>query len=196
MASGEEIRRTSCEKRSSHLHGQYPLCKCVKGPTFGTSSGKNCAWHSGKTEKNKKERKKKMDRWLKISYTGELRYVDLPDSRSGFEFLDAVYRELDVKWIEFVYVSFFGEDLCLLIDECGKLKDGWEDRVNNCATLMYAPGVDCIVGDALLGRYQCLDDGDFYVVPCEPEYYKEFIRKMCDVFDDVHFVGVQCHARD
>ena len=137
-----------------------------------------------------------MAKWLKISYTGEMRYVDLPDSRSDGAFLNAALRELDVDWIEFVYVRFFGTDLCLLIDECGKLKDGWEDRVNNPGSLMYAPGVDCIVGDLLLGRYQRLDDGEIYVVPCEPAFYQDFVRKMCTAFTDCRFVGVQCNARD
>lgn len=136
-----------------------------------------------------------MAKWLKISHSGELKYVDLPDSRSDGAFLDAVYRELDVAWIEFVHVRFFGEDLCLMIDECGKLKDGWQVRVNTCASLMYAPGVDFIVGDALLGRYQRLDDGEIYVVPCEPEFYRSFVDKMCSAFIDLRFVE-DCHARD
>lgn len=129
-----------------------------------------------------------MAKWLKVSHTGEMRYVELPDSRSDGVFLNAVHRELDIDWIEFVHVRFFGADLCLLIDECGKLKDGWEDRVNSVCSLIYASGVDCIVGDALLGRYQRLDDGEIYAVPCEPEFYRDFTAKMCAVFTDLRFV--------
>lgn len=130
-----------------------------------------------------------MEKWLKISHTGELRYVELPDSRSDGAFLTAVHREIDCDLIEFVHVRFFGEDLCLMIDECGKLKEGWQERVNYPASLMYAPGVDCIVGDALLGRYCRHDDGEIYVVPCELEFYRDFIKKMCSLFSDVRLIG-------
>ena len=126
-----------------------------------------------------------MEKWLKISHTGELKYVDLPNSRSDGAFLDAVRHEIDCDWIEFVHIRFFGKDLCLMIDECGKLKEGFEHRVNGCASLMYAPGMDCIIGDALLGRYQRLDDGEIYVVPCEPSFYDNFILSMTTALADV-----------
>ena len=137
-----------------------------------------------------------MAKWLKISYKGEMRYVDLPDSRSDGLFLDAVLREIGCDWIEFVHVRFLGKELCFMIDELGKLKDGWEDRVNHCGSLMYAPGVDCIVGDLLLGRYQRLDDGEIYVVPCEEDYYKDFVCMMTRNFSDLSFVEDLANARD
>jgi hypothetical protein len=130
-----------------------------------------------------------MTKWLKISHTGELRYVELPDSCSDGAFLVAAHRELDCDMIEFVHLWFFHEHLCLMIDECGKLKDGWQERVNNVASLMYAPGSDCIVGDGLLGRFQRLDDGEIYAVPCEPEFYRDFVKKMCLTFSDVRLIG-------
>lgn len=130
-----------------------------------------------------------MAKWLKISHTGELRYVELPDSRSDGAFLAAVHREIDCDMIEFVHLRFFHEHLCLMIDECGKLKDGWQERVNNVASLMYASGYDCIVGDGLLGRFQRLDDGEIYAVPCEPAFYRDFVKKMCLIFSGVRLIG-------
>ena len=129
-----------------------------------------------------------MAKWLKISQTGELRYVDLSDSRSGGVFLNAVYREIGCDIIEFVHSRFLGEHICLMVDACGKLKDGWPSRINNLASLIYAPTLDSIVGDALLGRFTQLDDGEIYAVPCEPDFYEGFIKRMCSAFDDVHFV--------
>ena len=41
-----------------------------------------------------------MAKWLKISHTGELRYVELPDSRSDGVFLTAVHREIDCEMID------------------------------------------------------------------------------------------------
>lgn len=126
-----------------------------------------------------------MSKWLKISHKGELSYVDLPDSRGPCSpFLDGVYRELDCSWVGFVRVNFFGDQLCLMVDECGKLKDGWQDRINFCASLMYAPGEDVIVGDVILGRFEWCGDGD-NVVPCSPEFYRDFVRKMVSAFTDI-----------
>ena len=100
-----------------------------------------------------------MEKWLKICHTGEMKFVEMPcsveDEYPKTPFLDALYRELNCNSIEIVHAQGFRSFLpgrpAIIIDECGKLKDGWEDRINCLCTLMYAPGVDCIVGDALLG---------------------------------------------
>ena len=130
-----------------------------------------------------------MSKWLKISHNGEMRYVDLPDSRSDGAFLNAVQREISCDLIEFVYCRLAGMRLCLMIDECGKLKDDWPSRVNHPASLLYASGEDCIVGDVLIGTTRRLDDGEIYVVPCEPEYYDHLVKVFSCAFSGVSFVG-------
>ena len=123
-----------------------------------------------------------MEKWLKITHTNELYYVELPDSH-GNTFLDAAHRELECGWIEFVYCRFQNLTLCLLIDECGKLKDGWTNRINNVATLLYAPGIDCIIGNALLGKIVGED-----VVPLSADEYRRFIQFITSVLSDVKFM--------
>lgn len=138
-----------------------------------------------------------MAKWLKISHTGELRYVDLPDGRPGntMPLFSALEKELNCEWIEFVRAHWFGETgLCLIVDECGKLKDDVKERVNHCASLMYAPGFDCIVGDAILGQYMMFSDGE-YIVPLDPGKYKEIVDCLLRIFSDVKLVGGEENAR-
>lgn len=132
------------------------------------------------------------ERWLKICHDGIMKFVDLPCSRDDeyprTPFLDAVYREINCDSIEIVHArgfnAFFAEcDCVLIIDECGKLKDGCEDRVNGLCSLMYAPGIDCIVGDALLGFRSGPE-----VVPCPESLYHEFVKSVQRIFSDYHLV--------
>ena len=128
------------------------------------------------------------NRWLKIGFDGTFRYVDLPDSfhDSDNPFLEACYRELNCDSIEIVRCSpaanevFCGGFECvLIIDECGKLKEGFEDRINNVCTLLFAPGFDIIVGDALLGMRIGAD-----VVPLPIRYYVGFVKAVTDFFEE------------
>lgn len=128
-----------------------------------------------------------MEKWLKICYTGELKFVDMPrsieDDYPRTPFLDALYRELNCDSIEIVQMHGFRALLpgrpVIIIDECGKLKDGFEDRVNSLCSLFYAPGIDCIVGDALLGMQLGPE-----VVPYPVEAYEDFAKKMVCSFTD------------
>lgn len=129
-----------------------------------------------------------MGKWLKICHTGELKLVEMPDSLKDCypvtPFLDALYRELNCDSIEIVHArgfeTFFpGARPVIIIDECGKLKDGYENRVNGLCTLMYAPGMDCIVGDALLGAQLGPE-----VVPFSVALYENFAKKMVCMFSD------------
>ena len=128
-----------------------------------------------------------MEKWLKICHTGEMKLVEMPcsteDEYPNTPFLDALYRELNCDSIEIVHAQGFRSFLpgrpAIIIDECGKLKDGWEDRINCLCTLMYAPGVDCIVGDALLGMQLGPE-----LVPFPESVYEDFAKKMVSCFTD------------
>ncbi len=131
-----------------------------------------------------------MEKWLKICHDGKMRYVELPSSvdESSF-FLNALYRELDCDSIEIVRVRgfdafFSGIEPVIIIDECGKLKDDWELRINGLCTLGYAPLADCIVGDAVLGFRVGPD-----VLPLPESLYASFIRDIESVFSDFRFVA-------
>ena len=129
-----------------------------------------------------------MEKWLKICHTGELELVDMPcsieDDYPRTPFLDALHRELNCDSIEIVQMHgfrvFFPGRPVIIIDECGKLKDGFEDRVNGLCSLFYAPGIDCIVGDALLGMQQGPD-----VVPYSVAMYEDFAKNMAEIFADI-----------
>lgn len=133
-----------------------------------------------------------MERWLKICHNGEMKFVDLPCSSEHhdptYPFLHAVYRELDCDSIEIVRTKGFDalfscRECMIIIDGCGKLKEGFENRINNLCTLNYAPGMDCIVGDALLGFRMGPE-----ILPFPEEMYRHFIGYIESIFDDFHFV--------
>ena len=128
-----------------------------------------------------------MQKWLKICHTGKMHYVELPSSRQepSFEFLEAAYRELDCSIIEIVRVRGFDfafpEGSCpvIIIDECSKITEDPELRINGLCTLGYAPAFDCIVGHALLGLQVGPD-----VVPCPLELYEHFVQCIEEIFTD------------
>ena len=69
--------------------------------------------------------------------------------------LDDIKKLIDIDMAEIVYLSTVvnkddpHRDYCLIVDEVGKCKDGWEERINIRASLFY-PGTahgDPIVGD-------------------------------------------------
>lgn len=88
--------------------------------------------------------------FLKIYYDNrQPTLVDIPTEPHAF--LEACYREIECDCIEVASTRFDG--IVLILDESGKLKEGWRDRVNLKATMLYAGGdTDAIVGDVLVGR--------------------------------------------
>ncbi len=78
--------------------------------------------------------------------------VNLP--KGSKKWLEAVYKELDCRWIETAPTVLRG--IVLVVDEEGKMKDGWETRMNTIATRLYGNPFDEITGDAIL----CRVDGD------------------------------------
>ena len=132
-----------------------------------------------------------MQKWLKICYDGRMMYVDLPDSTEepSYPFLDAVHRELDCDLIEIAHVMNFdfmfpnGTNPIIIIDECGKLKEAPELRINKLCTIGYAPNVDCIVGHALLGRQVGPE-----ILPLTQELYDHFVQCIEEIFSDFRLV--------
>lgn len=94
--------------------------------------------------------------YLKINYDeskNPLEEIDLPEDTEGF--LEACYSHLHCGCIEVVPTVMRG--YYLIIDECGKLKDGWHNRVNTIASELYGSWWDTIAGDAILARVRIAD---------------------------------------
>ncbi len=86
--------------------------------------------------------------------------INQDDSKPTFEelyfpdepraWLDACYNALGCSTIETAPTVIRG--IVLLIDESGKLWDGWHNRINKVASILYGLDWDPIVGDAILAR--------------------------------------------
>lgn len=74
--------------------------------------------------------------------------LDLPDEPRAW--LDACYNALGCSTVETASTVLRG--IVLVIDEQGKLFDGWENRINKVASILYGSDWDVIVGDAILAR--------------------------------------------
>lgn len=74
--------------------------------------------------------------------------IYLPDEPSAW--LDACYNVIGCSTIQTASTVIRG--LVLVIDEEGKLCDGWENRINKVASVLYGSDWDLIVGDAILAR--------------------------------------------
>lgn len=89
--------------------------------------------------------------YLKINYDGAkptFEKVYLPDDPRAW--LDACYNALGCSTIQTAPTVIRG--LVLVIDEEGKLWDGWQNRINKVASALYGSDWDPIVGDAILAR--------------------------------------------
>ena len=71
--------------------------------------------------------------------------------------LDAIKDLIDIEWAEIVLTVISTKrtnlrDFVLIVDEVGKLKDGWEQRINVRASQFYLGTLhgDPIVGDVVL----------------------------------------------
>lgn len=87
--------------------------------------------------------------YLKINHDESLPTFETVELSEN-DFLKDCYRALNCQWIEVVNTLLPG--IVLIIDENGKLKDGWRSRFNYVATQIYGSPWDCIVGDAILAR--------------------------------------------
>ena len=70
--------------------------------------------------------------------------------------LDRIKELIQIEWAEVVLTIIKDEDprrdYCLIVDEVGKMKDGWIERINIRASQFYAgtPYGDPIVGNVVL----------------------------------------------
>lgn len=96
--------------------------------------------------------------YLKLHLGGLIERIDLP-SGDDSAWLQACYRHLNCSTIEIAHTHF--EGVVLVLDEEGKCKSDWENRINTKASKLYAGyPFDCIVGHCIVGR---VDDCD--IVP-------------------------------
>ena len=75
-------------------------------------------------------------------------YLALPDEPRAW--LDACHNVLGCSIIETAPTILRG--VVLVIDEEAKLFDGWQNRINKVASILYGSDFDLIVGDAILAR--------------------------------------------
>ena len=79
-----------------------------------------------------------------------------PSIEEAGKVLDRIKELIGIEWAEIVLTIIKGEDphrdYVLIVDEVGKLKDGWTDRINTRASQWYAgaPHGDLIVGNVVL----------------------------------------------
>ena len=87
-----------------------------------------------------------------IKIDGTRQEVHPSNKRRGFT-LDEVYALLGCSMVQCVAVSN-GKQETMIVDEEGKLKEGWPERINSEATAIYdrtyGPGRNLIVGNVLL----------------------------------------------
>lgn len=89
--------------------------------------------------------------YLKINYDDAkptFEELDLPEESSAW--LYACYTALGCSTIETAPTVLRG--IVLVIDDEGKLWDGWQNRINKVASILYGSYWDSIVGDAILAR--------------------------------------------
>lgn len=79
-----------------------------------------------------------------ISANSQSKRIAPKDPEKGFQ-LDELYELLDCTTIEYVPVGPYG----IVIDEEGKLKENWQDRINIVATMAFHR--ELTPGDALVG---------------------------------------------
>lgn len=117
------------------------------------------------------------NKYLLLKADGSAEFISLPDD-SG-EWLDAVYGAIGCDCVEIV--STVVKDVVLIVDESGKLKDGWQKRINYAASQLYAGSAygDPIVGDVVLA-YRV--GPDLFPVP---DYLLVQLNAMFDLYDEV-----------
>lgn len=81
-----------------------------------------------------------------------------------YEFsLDELYKGADCGTIQIISCQAVDRDLLMCIDDNGKIQ---RKPINEIATILYSPGYDFIVGDAVIGTRMCPDPY------AEPDIYK------------------------
>lgn len=87
-----------------------------------------------------------------IKVDGTKKTVTPRNKKNGFT-LDEIYELLGCSMIEHISV-LNGKEEHMIVDEEGKLKEGWTERINAEATRIfdksYGAGWDVVVGDVLM----------------------------------------------
>lgn len=93
--------------------------------------------------------------YIKINYD-DLVYPALelinPESDSISDFLSMCHTHIDCDMIESTYTAW--SDIFMIVDESGKLKDGWHRRINGVGTAIHGNIHDVIVGNCILAAVQ------------------------------------------
>lgn len=108
--------------------------------------------------------------WIKIPYDqAKIEIISLPDDPdASLEWLREVYKHIDCDFIEVANTLI--PDLVLVVDDSAKLFDGWEERINPFATVLYGSPWDPICGHAILCRRSGPD-----LIPITQDDYRTFM---------------------
>lgn len=87
--------------------------------------------------------------YYKINYDDSKPTIE-PVELHDETWLEDCYNAIDCQLIEVVPTAI--RHLVLIIDEEGKLWDGWQKRINTVASIMNGSYDDFIVGNAILAR--------------------------------------------
>lgn len=113
--------------------------------------------------------------YIVIKDSGEVVVVE----SDTYEFtLDELYKGATCDTIQIIPCYAVDRDLLMCIDDNGKVN---HRPINMVATMLYAPGQDFIVGDAVIGTRQCPDPY------AEPDIYKmplEMCRRLAKLFQE------------
>lgn len=109
------------------------------------------------------------EKFVKLTVDGEAYIAELERGEDGL-LLDGFYRELSCESIEVVNVrrdlqDVYGVPFRMIVDEMGKCRAGWTDRINYHATATCSSYTDLIVGDVLIGKLEAVnEDGELDIV--------------------------------
>lgn len=101
--------------------------------------------------------------YLILKASGAIEVVESDDCEFT---LDELYLGANCDTIQIVSMRY-DKDLLMCIDDNGKIL---RKNVNLVASMMYAPGLDFIVGDAVIGTRNCIDpyaEPDIYKMPLD-----------------------------
>lgn len=118
-------------------------------------------------------------KYLCLRADGTSEWVTLRDFTS--DFVDDVHKILGIDCFEIAHTCV--KDVVLILDESGKLKDRWWERINYAASHLY-PGSqlgDPIVGDVILA-YQVGED----LVPV-PRDVIDFVTEVFNLYVEADY---------
>lgn len=89
-----------------------------------------------------------------IPYDAEPYAAEYPNDAKTMEYNELRYLLSHLphpfSWFEIVTIEVDGYRCHMYVDEEGKMKEAWPQRINDIASELYANPFDCIVGDVVL----------------------------------------------